>query len=365
MSLPALNDLQQDLPTTASGAALTLSLFLAGFAVSQLVLGPLSDAFGRRPVLLGGLALFTAGGLGCAAAHSIHSLLAWRLVQGCGAATGSVMAFATVRDLFEGNEARRKLSYVATVLPLAPMVAPTLGSLVMLVWDWPAIYALLAAAGLALLLVIELCTTETHQPAEVHQPVLAAYWRVLSHRRVAGFAAANALSFAMLFAWVSGSPLVLIADGGVNEFGYAALFACTSGGLLVGAWLNGRLAASQVRLWPSLGLGLAGAVGASLASLGLLLAARVNPATLVPAMVLMMVCRGLAVPNMTHAALEPLPEMAGVVSAVLGFAQMAAGAAVSALVAAFYPHLGAVSVPLAMVACAAGALAVGRWAHAG
>ena len=365
MCLPALADIQEDFGTNAAGAGLTLSLFLAGFAVAQIVIGPLSDALGRRPVLLAGLGLFVLGGLGAALSRSIVQLVLWRLLEGSGAAAGTVMAFAIVRDLFEGVEARRKLSYVATVLPLAPMVAPTLGSLLMLVAGWRAIYGLLAGAGLVLLVVVDLWTKETRPDGRVTAPVRRAYWTVLRHRRVGGFAAANALSFAMLFAWVSGSPHVLMLDGGVQEVGYALLFACTSGGLLVGAWINGRLAARRVPLlWP-LAAGLGGALLASLAALALTATGPLRLSVLVPLVVAVMACRGLAGPNMAHAALEPLPETAGVVSAVLGCSQMAAGAAVSAAVAALYPHLGPLAVTLAMVVCATGALAVGRWAHDG
>ncbi len=365
MALPALGRIGRDLAATPAVAALTLSVFLAAFGTAQLVLGPLSDRVGRRPVLLGGLALFAAGGLGCATAGSIGALLAWRLAQGTGAAAGSVMAFAVIRDLFEGDAARRQISYVATVLPLAPMIAPTVGGLMLLHVGWRGIYGLLAGGGLLLLGAVALCLPETHRPGGGGIGVWRGYGRVLRHRQAGGFALANALSFAMLFAWVSGSPLVLMGEAHISAPVYGGLFACISGGLLVGAWLSGWLAVRQVPLQvPVLG-GLLGALACSSVALALVRAAPVDVATLVPALVLAMVCRALASPNMTHAALAPLPELAGVASAVIGFLPMAAGAAISALVAALYPALGATAVAGAMTVCALAALQVGRWAGRG
>lgn len=362
MGLPALGAIGHDLDAAPSRAGLTLSLFLAGFAVAQLALGPLSDRIGRRLVLLGGLALFAAGGLGCALAGSIGVLLAWRLAQGTGAAAGTVMAFAIVRDRFEGDAARRQFSYVATVLPLAPMIAPTLGSLLLLHFGWRSIYLALSAGGVALLAIVAIGLPETHRPAGVPVGVLPAYARVLRHRQAGGFALAGALSFAMLFSWVSGSPLVLMGAAHVGAALYGGLFAAISGGLLVGAWVNGRLAARHVP-WhlPLLG-GLAAGLAFSLLALLLMSPAAIRPAALVPVLMLAMACRGLAGPNMTHAALAPMPELAGVASAVLGFLQMATGAAISAVVAALYPAWGPPAVGAAMVASAAAALLAGWWA---
>ncbi len=365
MGLPALERIRSGLATTPYGAGLTLSVFLAGFALAQLVLGPLSDRIGRRPVLLGGLVLFTLGGLGCTLAPSIATLIAARWVQGCGAAAGTVMAFATVRDLFEGAIARRRLSAIATVLPLAPMIAPTLGSAVLAVSNWRGIYAVLTGAGLLLFAAVATLMRETHRPKAAPTPVSHAYWRVLRNRQVGGFAAANALSFSMLFAWVSGSPFVLMGAAGVSPAVFGLLFACTSGGLLVGAWLSGRLAARHVRPRLPIVLGLAGALAGSGLALALLLGTTVRPVTLIPAVMLAMACRGVAGPNISHGALEPMPAIAGVVSAVLGASQMAAGAAVSAVVTALLPTLGVAAVGVAMIICAAAALLMGRFASAG
>jgi multidrug resistance protein len=127
MSLPALPTLAASLHTSVDQAALTLSMFLAGYSVSQLFYGPLSDRYGRRPLLLAGLVLFTAGGIGCALAPNIGQLIEWRLVQGLGACAGPILARALVRDLYQSERGIQILSYMTLVMSVAPLLAPILG----------------------------------------------------------------------------------------------------------------------------------------------------------------------------------------------------------------------------------------------
>ncbi len=164
LGLPALTLLQQGLGASAAEAALTLSLFLAGFGVSQLFMGPLSDRYGRRPVMLGGLSLYALGGLGCALAPTVHALLAFRLLEGVGAAGGTTLAMAVVRDLFEGQAGRVKMSQVSMVITIAPIIAPTLGGLLLAFGEWRFIYAVLAAAGVMLVLAVAFGLRETRPP---------------------------------------------------------------------------------------------------------------------------------------------------------------------------------------------------------
>ena len=140
LGLPALNLLESSLGASHTQAALTLSLFLVGFGLSQLVMGPLSDRHGRRPVMLAGMTLYALAGLGCALSTSIEALLAFRLLAGIGAAGGTTLAMAVVRDSFEGQAGRIKMSQVSMVITIAPIIAPTLGGL-LLFHDWRVIYA--------------------------------------------------------------------------------------------------------------------------------------------------------------------------------------------------------------------------------
>ncbi len=142
MSLPAMPLLVGQFGASPGQAGLTLSLFMAGFAVAQRLFGPVSDRLGRRPALLGGIVLFTVSALCCALAPNITLLNVFRLLQGTGAAAGMAMSLAIVRDLFSGAKARVKLSYVAVVVGIAPILGPTLGSVILTVAGWRAIFAL-------------------------------------------------------------------------------------------------------------------------------------------------------------------------------------------------------------------------------
>ena len=150
MGLPALSAIGSELKTTDSATALTITLFMVGFAVTPVAYGPLSDRYGRRPLLLFGCALFALAGLGCSMSPTIPSLLFFRFIQGAGAGGGSALIMAVVRDLFEGNEARARLSYVNIVRTIAPMIAPTIGALVLTSFGWRSIYGLLSAGGLVM-----------------------------------------------------------------------------------------------------------------------------------------------------------------------------------------------------------------------
>jgi DHA1 family bicyclomycin/chloramphenicol resistance-like MFS transporter len=357
MGLPAFPALERDLGSSAAGAGLTLSLFMAGFAAAQLVLGPLSDRFGRRPVLLGGLFLYAVAGLACSAAPSIEVLIGLRLIEGACAASGTVMAFAITRDLFEGTAARQRLSYVAMVLSVAPVIAPSLGSAALLFGGWRAIFLCLGLAGGALAVAVFFGLAETRQRQATGIGVLGAFARMLGHRRAFSYALTNAMGFGSLFAYVSGSPLVLMGTLGVSAPTYALLFAMISGGLVVGAWVNSRVAKSAARSHRAL----AAALAASLASAALLLlligAGRATLGTLLPLLLLHAFCRGISSPNATHGALEPMGEIAGVASAVVGFAQMATGAVSSALVAVLFPIVGAAAMAATMTAFSLAAIA--------
>jgi len=153
MGLPALTSIGKALHCSDAAAALTLSLFLAGFAIAPVAGGPLSDRFGGRPILLGGCLIFTLAALGCTLAPSIELLLFFRLIQGIGSGSAAVLSMALIRDLFEGSEARAKLSYVNILRSFAPMIAPTLGAWLFTVADWRWIYGVLTIGGIIILAV--------------------------------------------------------------------------------------------------------------------------------------------------------------------------------------------------------------------
>ncbi len=350
LGLPGLTLLQESLGATPAQAALTLSLFLVGFGVAQLVMGPLSDRHGRRPVMLWGMSLYALAGLGAALSPTIEALLAFRLLEGIGAAGGTTLAMAVVRDSFDGQAGRIKMSQVSMVITIAPIIAPTLGGLILLTGEWRLIYAALSLAGAVLVVSVFLGLAESRPPVPgARLDLLGRYAAVLRHRRTMSYVLVNTLGSGGLFAFIASSPLVLMGTMGVSTQVFGLLFAITSSGILVGSAINNHLARRGVGARVPLAAGLTIAPLAALCAAGFLLAGVVRLETFIPFIVVIGICRGLTTPNITHAALEPVPHHAGVTAALMGCGQMLCMAASGVLVAALYPTLGPLGVALVML----------------
>lgn len=326
MSLPAQPALAATFGVSGSTAQLTLSLFLIGFAAAQIFTGHFSDRFGRRPVMLGGLALFTVTGLACAASPSIEVLLACRVLQGIGAAAGPVVARAMVRDTQPGAEAARLLSTMLAALAVAPMVAPVIGGALLGTLGWRAIFAMLAVCGVVLFAIAATTLTET-LPAEKRS----------SHGLARGFATflrtpgtrlpilVSCASFAGQFAYISDSPFVLIDGYGVAPGHYGFYFAATALALMLGSLGGGRMlrAGRSPRGMLALGASLLLAGGVLVI---VLTHARLGVAGFLVPMLVYFVGIGLTSPSATALAMEPVPHLAGTASAAIGSLQMVAGA---------------------------------------
>ena len=361
ISQPTLLAIQGELGASLRAIGLTLTLFMVGFAAGQFGTGPLSDRFGRRQPLLACLVAYVVAGLGCTFATSALVLVASRLVQGVAAGGCVVLAFAIVRDLFEGEAARAKRSYVTALVSVAPMLAPTIGAFVLGLWGWRAVYALLIVGGAGLLAVVVVGLGETRAavPGARAFRVRDGYASVLSNGRFVAMAAVNALSYGGVFAYIAGSPEVLIGRLHLSPQQYGLFFACTSIALTTGAFTSGRSGKSgicpQGLVWVGLvvgavsAVGLAAVVAADVAGVGVLLAL----------LVVNLFCRGLTVPNAQHLALEPMREHAGTAAAALGVMQILTGAAASAAVAFLLPGLGAGGMVYVMAAFALASL--GAW----
>jgi DHA1 family bicyclomycin/chloramphenicol resistance-like MFS transporter len=343
MALPALVNIASSLHASASQAGLTLSLFMAGFALGPIVYGPLSDTRGRKPTLLLGLALFTAGGVVSAVAPDISVLLGARLVQGIGAGAGMTVALAIVRDLFEGNAMQHRLAAITVVANVAPIVAPSVGVALLAAIEWRGIYGVMAACGLlaAIATWTGLAESAPRRSGDLAIAGLRAqYSRVLTNRLVMGNILINGFGFGWMFAYVAGSPLVLLHVLHVKPVIYAALFAMTGLGIVLGATVNGVLASREIAARRILAV----AIGVTLAAtLGLVAINALRLATLVTIMPLLVAstfCFGLAAPSATRGALDPLPELAGVAGGLLTSIQMLCGAASSSLVALLFSTCG-------------------------
>ena len=356
MGLPVLGETAAALGVPVGKAALTLSVFVAGFALGPLVFGPLSDHYGRRPVLLTGVAMFAVFGALATFSTSFGALLLWRTLMGAGAGGSQVLVVAMVRDLFAGPEARVRQSYVNLAAGVAPVIAPTLGVLVAAVGGWRGIYAFLAIGGFVLLAIASLRLGESApRRADSRLTIrrtLASYARVLRHPVSFGYIVVVALNFACLFAYVSGSSLVLIDVLGVSRGTYGYLFACTALGLTVGALTSARLGARGVKHRRLITWGLVAIVGTSLALAALAWTGWLPVTLLVPLAVVGFIGQGTVRPNAVQGALEPVPDIAGVASAVLSAVQMLAGALASALVASLFDGHTARSMTGTMATCA-------------
>jgi MFS transporter, DHA1 family, multidrug resistance protein len=362
MSLPALPSIATGLATSTAAAGATLSIFMLGFAVAPLMFGPLSDRFGRRPVLLAGVAVFAAAGLCCAKAPSIGWLLVGRLIQGMGAGVGAAMPLAIIRDLFRDTAARARLSTVTVVLSVAPLIAPSIGSAVIPFDGWRGVYLILGVATALLCLLVVFGFAESMDPGRRQslQPLhlLARYRHVLSHRVSLGFSLVNALSFACMFAFISGSPLVLIGGRGFTAAAFSAVFACAGFGTICGAFVNGKLAKRGIPSSRILVCGLSLGSVSTLALATLSFTGHDSVAALLPLLVLSNSAYGLVGPNATHEALQPMPEASGIASAVLRCIQMVASACASALVPLLYRGHSSAPMTGVMAACAVAAMLV-------
>lgn len=340
MSLPALPFLTKSLQIPADRAQLTLSLFLLGFAIGQLVVGPASDRFGRRPVLLWGLLAFTLAGAGCARSQGIEALILCRFLQGMTACVGPVLGRAVVRDHFSAERAAALLSSLTVVLAVAPLVAPMIGGQLLDHFTWHAIFWALSLAGLALFGLAAAFLGESLSPEnrQIHGPaeIAGSFALFLRNRESVAHALIICFVFGAQFAYISGSPFVVIEVFGVPPHHYGLFFGATAICLIVGASANGRLLREHTpaRLLRT-GLFLLASAGGALSLIALLGGGMI--ATLIPLM-LFFFALGIVTPNATAAALQPMGRRAGVASALLGVFQMAGGAVAGWTVSAFYDH---------------------------
>ncbi|RBP09187.1 DHA1 family bicyclomycin/chloramphenicol resistance-like MFS transporter [Roseiarcus fermentans] len=362
MALPSVGLVQAEFGSSAAEAASAISVFLAGFATAPLAVGPLADRFGRKPVMLGGLALFALAGIACALAPSIAVLIVARVVQGAGAGAVAILPRAIVRDLFEGREARLQLAAVSVVFSVAPLIGPTIGAGLLAMGPWRLIYATLAAVALALGAITLVTLRESHdtelrrslRPASI----AAGYRRALTNRMCGGFSLVVGLVFAGLFAYVNVSPLLFIQGYGASQAAFGGLFAMTASGVIAGSLLNTWL----VRRHTSPRRVLDGALAAiALAGLTVLVASLFGHPSLVFVIAPVMIyisAFGLIMPNAVHEAIHPLPDIAGVASAVLVSAQMLFGAVGGSLAASLYRDASPLAIGVVMSAGGISAAAV-------
>jgi DHA1 family bicyclomycin/chloramphenicol resistance-like MFS transporter len=335
MYLPALPTITTELETTSAAVQLTLTGTLVGLALGQLVLGPLSDTFGRRRPLLAGTAVHVLASLLVLVAPNIAVLGALRVLQGVGTAAGAVIAIAVVRDLFDGRAAATMLSRLFLVIGAAPVLAPTIGGEVLRFTSWRGVFVILAGYGLLLLAVGFAQIRETLPPERRSRHgvggTLRSYRSLFGDRAYVGLVLVAGLTMAGLFAYVSGSSFVYQDEFGLDEQQFGLLFGAGA------VWLIGATQLNPVLLrWFSPAQVLVAGTGAGVAAGAVLLLLAVTGtgglfAVAVPLWAVLFAC-GLALPNAPALALSRHGDAAGTAAALLGAVQFGVGAAVSPLV---------------------------------
>ncbi|BCB73861.1 multidrug effflux MFS transporter [Phytohabitans flavus] len=359
MYLPALPSITTGLETTETTVQLTLTGTLIGLALGQLVIGPLSDAYGRRAPLIAGLALHVAASVLCVVAPNIEVLGALRLLQGLGVAASSVVALAVVRDLFSGTAFASLLSQLMLVMGAAPILAPTLGGALLRWTEWRGVFVALAAFGVVLLAVAALRLPETLPPERRRPAGVASTLRGLGQlakdRTFVGLVFVAGLSMAALFAYVAGSSFVMQDEFGLSEQEFAIAFGLGAVGLITASQLNVRLLrrySPQRILVGALATGTAGGVvllvfaATGVGGLGTLLAS----------LWLVLSAAGLALPNAPALAMTRHGEAAGTAAALLGAVQFGVGAVAAPAVGLL--GNGGVAMAVVVLAGMAGATAV-------
>lgn len=251
MYLPAFSAIAAELAVEDSAVQLTLGIFLLGFALGQAIHGPLSDRFGRKPVMLWGLALYGLASAGCALSLEIEQLHLARLLQGMVGASGSVLARAVIRDLYQGESLAKAMSWLMLIMTAAPMLAPLIGSLMLEAFDWRAIFWVLSGFSLVWFLLIAWLIPETRpQGAGLSlrpSSLLRTFGQVLGHRKAMGYALTGGFAFGGMFAYISATPFIYMNQFGVSPTGYALLFALNIAGMAVGSLLNSHYLGRQGR----------------------------------------------------------------------------------------------------------------------
>lgn len=335
MYLPSLPEVAADLGTTEAAAQFTITGMLVGGALGQLIVGPLSDRLGRRLPVLVGVGLHVVISLLCVVAQSIEQLATLRVLQGLVSSGATVVAMAVIRDRFVGAEAARLMSRLMLVIAVAPLLAPTVGSVVAAQWGWRAVFVALAVLAAALVVVMALFLPETLPPerrvAHGLRTSLHGYVDLLRDRRFLALAVVPGLGMAMIMSYVAGSPFVLRQEYGLTAQQFALVFAIGGTSMVTGSQVNAALVR---RTGPTRLLRLGIPVTAVLAA-GLVAVAATHAggvAGLVGALWLTTAMLGFVMSNASALAMTRRGERAGTAAATIGFLQAGLAGTVSPLV---------------------------------
>jgi MFS transporter, DHA1 family, multidrug resistance protein len=326
--VPSLPAMGEALGASTATVQLTVTLYLLSVGAGQLFYGPLSDRFGRRPLLMGGLALYAVASLGAALAPDVTGVVVARMLQAAGACAGVVLARAVIRDVWPREQSASVLGYVTMGMTIAPMFAPIIGSLLEMVFGWRATMLACLAFVVPLALVAWRRLPET-LPAPQPLPGLVAIWgayrSVFAHAGFRAHAAITACSTGVFFAFLGGAPYVVVQGMGYSPLVFALAFATISIAFALGNWIAGRMA-MRLGLMRLLGTGIALCTGGSLLAAVALLALPPHILDFFLPMAVVAVGNGILQPTSIAGALAARPQLAGTASALVGAMQMGFGA---------------------------------------
>ncbi len=335
MYLPGFPAIATDLHTTVDNVSYSLSSFFIGICAGQLICGPLLDRFGRKRPLYVGLVIYIIASLGCAMSNSVELLIGFRFLQALGGCVGMVAPGAIVRDVFPVNENAKIFSLLILILGVSPIVAPTVGSYLILAFGWHAVFIVLAIITALLLTAVIFLLPESKQPdpsmSLSPQSILNGFLLVLKQPQFFTYAFAGAIAAAGLFAYLAGSPFLFMNIFKVSEQHYGLIFGLIAAGLITSSQLNNgllkRYSSEQIIkkvLLVQTIIGLFLCIGSIFDWLNLYSA--------IVLMFLFLSCQGFSFPNSSALSLAPFTKEAGSASALMGAMQMGFGAAASALV---------------------------------
>jgi len=345
MLVPTLPVLAKTFDSSISLAQMTVSMYMVGIACSQLVMGPLSDRFGRRPVLLAGMSLMVAASAACVFAENLPQLIAARFFQALGGASGMVISRAIVRDLYARDQIGARLSLVIAVMMIAQMLSPLTGGLLDLAFGWRAIFCLITAASLATVIAIAFLLPETRRVRAAGNGFRGDVGSLFASRAFIGYLLCQVLASQIIFAFAGGGPYIVVTQMGCNSAEYGAWFATTGFAFLIGNVFCVRFAprhSLEKLIWFGLALQLAGSLlnlAWSIAGLNQM------PLWLFGTQMIVMVANAFVMSNSVAGAISVRPDAAGTASGAMGFLQQGVGSLVSQLGAYLGGHF-ATTLPL-------------------
>ncbi len=357
MYLPSMPTIARDFGVTEGDVQMTLNSYLIGFAAGQLVYGPMADALGRKPVILGGTLIFALASAGCAISQDIGTFIGMRGLHGFAAAAASVVINALMRDMFTKDEFSRSMSFVVLVMTVAPLLAPIMGGMMMLWFSWHAIFwtimiAALIAALLVLLFIRETLPKERRQPFRL-RIMLSQFVTLFRQKRVLCYMVASGFSFAGMFSFLSAGSFVYIQLYGLTELEFGYCFALNIVFLFIMTTINSR----YVRRFGALNMLRTGLVVQLLAGCWLVLAASADLGFV--ALMIGVACYvgniAMITSNAMAVILDDYPHMAGTASSLAGVLRFGIGAGVGAVVASFnmttvWPMVGAMALCILIAA---------------